>query len=197
MEKKLYMDKIKLLALFGESGAGKNSIQHWLIKNLENTHKVISYTTRPPRDNEKDGEEYYFISNDEFINLLLKDKLLEYSVFNNWQYGTSIDVFDLQKINIGIFNPRSIEKLLTHSNTIDILPVWIQAKEKDRLFRSLKREMNPDCTEICRRFLADLQDFSNINFNYEIFLNNQNNNDNFYGLLNRPKVFNFLNKGQS
>ena len=50
------MEKIKLLALFGESSAGKDSIQHWLTSTLKNTHKIISYTTRPKRDYEKNGK---------------------------------------------------------------------------------------------------------------------------------------------
>ena len=49
------MNKIKLLALFGESGVGKSTIQHWLVNNLPNTHKIIPCTSRPPRDYEKDG----------------------------------------------------------------------------------------------------------------------------------------------
>ena len=53
------MSKIKLLALFGESSAGKDSIQHWLEHNLKNTHGIVSYTTRPPREYEIEGREYH------------------------------------------------------------------------------------------------------------------------------------------
>ena len=75
-----------------------------------------------------------------------------------------------------------------------MLPVYIQVDEKTRLLRTLNREKNPDCEEICRRFLADKKDFKNIDFDYEIFLNDKNG-DSYYGFLKRPKVEEFL-KGQ-
>lgn len=187
------MSKIKLLALFGESSAGKDSIQHWLEHNLKNTHSIVSYTTRPPREYEIEGREYHFISDIKFKTLIESNKMLEYTKFNNWYYGTYINELDKNKINIGVFNPEGIRNILSH-NDIDILPVWIKASEKTRLLRSLKREAYPNCTEICRRFLADQDDFSRIDFDYEIYLNN-NNNGNYYGILKRPKVETFI-KGE-
>ena len=188
------MSKIKLLALFGESSAGKDSIQHWLEHNLKNTHGIISYTTRPSREYEIEGREYHFISDIKFKTLIESNKMLEYTKFNNWYYGTYINELDKNKINIGVFNPEGIRNILSH-NDIDILPVWIKASEKTRLLRSLKREAYPNCTEICRRFLADQKDFSNIDFNYEIFLNEYGYND-YHGFLNRPKISDFI-KGQN
>lgn len=184
------MEKIKLLALFGESSAGKDTIQHWLVQNIDNANKIISYTTRPPRVGEQDGVNYHFISTTDFENLIVKDKWLEYTIFNNWYYGTHIDELKANKINIGVFNPFSIRMLL-YNNNIDILPIWIQVDDKTRLLRSLQREKNPDCEEICRRFLADKKDFKNISFDYEVYLND-NEDNNYYGILNRPKIANFL-----
>jgi guanylate kinase len=94
-----------------------------------------------------------------------------------------------------VFNPQGIRSLLSHSDTIDILPVWIQAGEKERLLRSLNREQNPNCAEVCRRFLADQKDFANIEFEHEIFLNDKENEE-YYGFLNRPKILNFI-EGQT
>lgn len=184
------MEKIKLLALFGESSAGKDTIQHWLVQNIDNANKIISYTTRPPRHYEKDGINYHFITIKDFEQYIVKDEMLEFTIFNNWYYGTPIDELKTDKINVGVFNPCGIKSLLYHNN-IDVLPVWIQTNDKIRLLRSLNREQNPNCEEICRRFLADKKDFSNINFNYETYLNNSEDN-NYYGILNRPKIANFI-----
>lgn len=189
------MDRIKLLALFGESSAGKDSIQHWLERKLKNIHGMVSYTSRPPRDYEIEGREYHFISQEEFEKLIVENKMLEHTCFNNWYYGTYINELQKGKINVGVFNPQGIRSLLSHSDTIDILPVWIKADDRHRLLRSLKREKNPNCEEICRRFLADKEDFSNIDFEYEIFLND-NYTENYYGFLNRPKTLTFL-EGQT
>ena len=187
------MNKIKLLALFGESSAGKDTIQHWLVSEFTNIHGLVSYTTRPARDYETEGKEYHFTTKENFKKLIEEDKILEYTVFNWWYYGTCIDDLKKDIINVGVFNPQGIRNLLKHSKDIDILPVWIQAPEKTRLLRSLNREISPNCVEICRRFLADIDDFSQINFNYEIYLNN---NDNYYGFLKRPKIEAFI-KGQN
>jgi guanylate kinase len=189
------MNKIKLLALFGESGAGKDTIQHWLVSECTNVHGLISYTTRPPRDYEKEGQEYHFVTKEDFRELIAENKILEYNVFNYWYYGTCVDELDKDQINVGVFNPQGIRKLLKCTKDVDILPVWIQASEKDRLLRCLNREANPDCKEICRRFLADTDDFSRINFDYEIYLNNTNN-ENYHGFFKRPKINAFL-KGQN
>jgi len=185
------MDKIKLIALFGESSAGKDSIQHWLMQVLKDGHKMISYTSRPPRDYERDGRQYHFITKEKFKEYIEQGKMLEYTYFNNWYYGTLEDELQPKKFNIGVFNPMGIRFLLQYSDKIDVLPVWIKADEKTRLIRSLEREVSPNCEEICRRFLADKYDFSQIDFDYEIYLNNDDKEE-YYGILNRPKVKAFL-----
>lgn len=99
--------------------------------------------------------------------MIQKNQLLEYTCFNGWYYGTYINELKPNKINIGVFNPQGIRNLLKNiDDNFEVLPVWIQASDKHRLLRSLKREFSPDCTEICRRFLADKKDFSNIEFDY-------------------------------
>ena len=60
------INKIKIVALFGKSGAGKDSLQRWILSNIKNVNSIISYTTRPKRDYEFDGKDYYFVSNDFF-----------------------------------------------------------------------------------------------------------------------------------
>ena len=54
---------------------------------------------------------------------------------------------------------------------IDVLPIAITAKDKIRLIRQLNRECEPDCTEICRRFLADKKDYEIIPFKYLTYAN--------------------------
>lgn len=186
------IEKIKVLALFGKSGSGKDTIQTWLLKNIPNTHKPITYTTRPARDYEINGKNYYFISNDKFKELENNNKILEsfYVKDRDWYYGSSIDKFQKNKINIIILTPTGIRNILNH-NQLEILPVYIKAPDKIRLLRSLNREENPDCTEICRRFLSDNEDFKNIDFLYETYDNISNNYEN---ILENPFIVWFLDK---
>lgn len=184
------MDKYKIIALFGKSGAGKDTIQKWIVSNVPNTHGIISCTTRPPRDNETNNVDYHFVDFPVFTQMILDGKMLEATEFNNWFYGTSINALDIDKINIGVFNITGIECLLQDSR-LDILPIMIGASNADRLQRCINRENNPDCIEICRRFLADEKDFKNIDFDYDIYLNDNNNP--YKNILNVCSVNEFIN----
>jgi guanylate kinase len=183
-------NKYKVLALFGKSGAGKDTIQKWLTTNY-NMNGIISCTTRPPRDYERDGIHYHFLSNEEFAQKVLNMSMLEATVFNDWCYGTPIESLKEDKINVGVFNIQGIECLL-QDNKLDILPIFIDCSDKTRLLRNIKREKVPNCLEICRRFITDEKDFSDINFDYITFDNNNDRNRGFYGILNLPTVKEFL-----
>lgn len=153
------MDKIKILALFGKSASGKDSIQKWIVSNYPRlTNKIVSCTTRPPRSGEQDGVDYFFLSDEEFAKKVLDGSMLEATSFREWFYGTALDQLDPDKINVGVFNLTGVECILDDPR-LDVVPVWIYASDKTRLRRSLDREDNPDCKEICRRFLADEKDF--------------------------------------
>ena len=183
-------NKYKVLALFGKSGAGKDTIQKWLTTNY-NMNGIISCTTRPPRDYERNGINYHFLSNEEFAQKVLNMSMLEATVFNDWCYGTPIESLKEDKINVGVFNIQGIECLL-QDNRLDILPIFIDCSNKKRLLRNIKREKVPNCLEICRRFITDEKDFSDINFDYITFDNNDDSNRGFYGILHLPAVKEFL-----
>lgn len=168
------MSKYKIIALFGKSGSGKNTVQEYLIDTLENSHKIINCTSRPPRDYEKNNVDYHFLSKDDFADKIMYDKsIIEYTLFNDWLYGTSLDDLNIDKINIGVFTLTAIKQLLL-DDRLEVSPIYIQADDDTRLYRSISREKNPDCHEICRRFLADEEDFKekNLSFPYISFNNN-------------------------
>lgn len=173
------MSKYKIIALFGKSCAGKDTIQKWIVSNIPKTKEIISCTTRPQRDYEKDGVDYYFLSNNDFGQKILDCTMLEATTFNGQLYGTAIEALDKDKLNIGVFDLNGIECLL-EDNRINILPIYIDAPEVERLLRSLKREDNPDCRKICERFLYDEKEFAEIPFDYHFFKN--------YGKLNKKAL---------
>ena len=70
---------MKIVALFGKAGAGKDTVLAELMRKYKdklNLHEIISCTTRPPRQGEKDGVNYYFITQDEFTQKTLNDEML-------------------------------------------------------------------------------------------------------------------------
>ncbi len=166
------MEKIKILALFGKSASGKDTIQKWITTNFpELTKGIISCTTRPPREGERDGVAYHFLSDEDFAKKVLDGSMLEATSFREWFYGTSLDELDPNKINVGVFNLTGVECLLSDTR-LEILPVWVYASDKTRLIRSLNREPNPDCAEICRRYQADEKDFDEADdFDYAGWVN--------------------------
>ena len=167
--------RIKILALFGKSASGKDTIQKWITTNFPALTKgIVSCTTRPPRDGEHEGIDYFFLTDEEFATKVLDGSMLEATSFREWFYGTALDQLDPDKINVGVFNITGIECILEDSR-LEVQPVWIHASDKTRLLRSLNREENPDCKEICRRFQADEKDFDEADdFDYLGWINEDN-----------------------
>ena len=170
------MNKYKIIALFGPSGVGKDAIQNRIASSYEDMHKIISCTTRPKRDYEIEGQDYFFLEPIQFAQKVLDGSMLEATSFRAWMYGTPIDALDKDKINIGVFNIAGIECLLEDSR-LEVVPVYVEVSPKTRLMRALSREQNPDCHEVCRRFLADEKDFAKINagdgFDYYVIHNEE------------------------
>lgn len=166
------MKKYKIIAICGESGSGKDSIQKWITETYPKRFKgIVSTTTRPKRDNETDGVDYHFTDNVNFAKKVLDLSMLEATEFNGWFYGTSIDELDKDKINVGVFNPSGIETLLD-DNRLKVYPIYIKALPKTRLLRCLNREKNPNCDEICRRYFADKKDFAQMEFEPDFIWDN-------------------------
>ena len=88
------MEKYKVVALFGESGSGKDTIQNAIVSACADMNKIISCTTRPKRDYEIDGKDYFFLDNFQFAQKVLDGSMLEATSFRAWMYGTPLDSLD-------------------------------------------------------------------------------------------------------
>lgn len=146
--------KIKLIAVVGKAGSGKDFLSSKWAKERD-YHKIISSTTRPPRDGEVNGIDYNFVSEEDFAT----NDFLESAEFRSWHYGTKWSDLDPHKVNIGVFNPSGIYQLWELRNELDLTIVYAQASDKIRLIRQLNREEEPDVGEIIRRFGTDEEDF--------------------------------------
>ena len=83
-----------LFIVSGPSGVGKATLIRNVIKKLPNINKVITYTTRRPRPNEKDGEDYHFIGEKDFMKFVESNDIFEYEkVYGDFYYGSPSDVF--------------------------------------------------------------------------------------------------------
>lgn len=81
-------EKKQLIVLSAPSGAGKTTLARYLLETFPDFKFSISATTRKPRENEVNGKDYYFLSEEEFKDLIEKDEFVEYEqIFDNY-YGT-------------------------------------------------------------------------------------------------------------
>lgn len=173
-----------IIIFMGKAGAGKDATMQQVLKRLaekniiSEVHEIVSCTSRPMREGEAHGINYYYYHPDDFAMKILNDEMLEFTQFNGWWYGTGYDsVRGDGIINLGVFNPAGVRQLLDRPDC-NVLVYWITTSDKQRLCRQLGREDSPDVKEIVRRFNADEEDFADIDFDY-IELRNETFDD-FY-----------------
>lgn len=170
------MKKYNIVAICGEAGSGKDTILKNVMSLKPEWHEIISCTTRPMREGEKNGVNYFFYSSDEFAQKVLDNEMLEATIFNGWCYGTSHDGLNPNTINVGVFNPEGLEILAVDCQVNLMAIFYIAVTPKQRLLRQLNREDNPNINEIIRRFKADQFDFLSIDPRWIIISNENDNN---------------------
>jgi guanylate kinase len=158
MQEKDKKKKYKIIALCGKSAVGKDTILNEVIGDDDKNeffHKIVSVTTRPKRKTEVDGVDYYFVDDSDIPNL----RLLELEHFNGWAYGTMQAELEEDRINLGIFTPRGIAQLAA-TGLVELTVVIVESDADIRLSRSLLRSFGEQVLEMCRRNIADAEDFS-------------------------------------
>ena len=96
-----------LIIISGPSGVGKSTICDSLVKKFR-AWVSVSMTTRSPRDGEVEGEDYYFISKDEFEERIRDNRFIEYAKYNDNYYGTPKDKL-IEHLDKGIDSILEIE----------------------------------------------------------------------------------------
>ena len=158
----------KLFCVMGKSATGKDTIYREILRRMPDLGTVIPYTTRPMRDGETDGKEYFFIRAAEMEQLDAEGKIIESRVYQTvcgpWIYAT-VDDGQFDRIEGGclvIGTLVSFEKLRQYFGKHMVIPVYVETEAGLRLSRALDRERqqsHPQYEEMCRRFLADEKDF--------------------------------------
>lgn len=160
----------KIFCLMGKSSTGKDTIFKRLTEDQElNLKTIVSYTTRPIRDGEEEGKEYFFVDEKRLKELEDAGRVIEMRAYNTyfgiWKYFTVADEqIDLSREDYLIIGTlESFKKMKAYYGADKVVPVLITLDDGVRLQRALDREKmqeNPKYEEMCRRFLADAQDFS-------------------------------------
>lgn len=158
----------QIYCLMGKSSSGKDTIYNMLRAALPFS-VIVPYTTRPIRDGEQDGETYHFVTEEDVDRYEKEGKIIElrayHTVHGIWKYLTvddgQVNLREHDYLVIGTV--EAYQKLSEYYGKDKIVPIYIEVDDGIRLQRALDREKkqeNPKYAEMCRRFLADAEDFS-------------------------------------
>ena len=160
----------KIFCIMGKSSSGKDTIYKRLLEEQSLTlSRIVPYTTRPIRKSEVDGVEYHFVTMEDEALFESRGLIIEKRTYNTvhgpWDYFTvddgNIDLTKNDYLVIGTL--ESYIRLSDYYGADAVVPIYIEVDDGIRLERALTRERSqahPKYEEMCRRFLADAEDFS-------------------------------------
>ena len=160
----------KIFYIMVKSATGKDTIYEELLEHsgLE-LQPFIMYTTRPIRANETDGVQYHFTDEEGLRRMQTEGRVIELRAYNTvhgiWYYftadGDSVTLETQSYLALGTL--ESYQKVREYYGEERVLPIYIEVADAERLERSIKREKkqeHPNFSEVCRRYLADEEDFT-------------------------------------
>ena len=158
----------KIYYMMGKSSSGKDTLYKEVLKALPKLKTLVLYTTRPIREGEQEGIEYHFVTDEELERFEKAGKIIEErtydTVYGAWKYATIED----GQINLAAYDYLVIGTLESYAGmkkcygAENLVPIYIEVEDGERLARALERERRqavPKYKEMCRRFLADEEDF--------------------------------------
>ncbi|MBZ0107492.1 MAG: guanylate kinase [Candidatus Scalindua rubra] len=144
-----------LVVISGPSGSGKTSICKELTK-CPKVKQSISYTTRKPRDGEKEGVDYCFVERSVFEKLVKEDKFIEYAEYCGHLYGTPIgpvrSAVDDNRIFLLAIDVKGAMQVM--KKRPDALYIFIKAPDDETLKQRLRNRLTEDDEIINKRFMA-------------------------------------------
>jgi guanylate kinase len=147
-----------LFIISAPSGAGKTTLCQALLKKFPDFVYSISYTTRPPRGNEKNGKDYFFIEKEAFEKKLKQDYWAEWANVHGYFYGTSREFLDNYLagglnilLDIDVQGTRQILEYYPTSVTIFVMPPSLE------VLRTRLESRATDSMEVIERRLKDAE----------------------------------------
>jgi len=171
----------------GKSASGKDTIYKKLLEDKElRLKRLAPYTTRPIREGEQEGVEYHFVEEAELWQMQAAGQVVElrtyHTMHGDWHYFTACKgQLDLEHENYVVIGTLdSWRAMCEYFGRAVMEPVYIEVEDGLRLERALARERaqkEPRYQEMCRRFLADTEDFSEERLRQEGIKNRFRNTD--------------------
>lgn len=154
------------LAIVGPGASGKDYLRKRFMDR--NFRFGISCTTRFPRETEVEGEDYFFLSDEEFENKIKAGEFVEWQSFKGWKYGITVDEFN--RCDVMILNAEAVD-LLSEEYRNKLFVIYLNISEETRRSRLESRDDVND--DVNRRIKADDDQFRNFS-NYDCIITNDN-----------------------
>lgn len=172
----------KLIVLVAESCAGKDTVLKILVEEY-GIHRVVSHTSRPIRRNEVDGIDYYFVSQQEFMEMQSENKFVETREYNTiqdgepsvWFYGVTKEELSLslEETNaVIILDIQGLQHMKEYLGEENMVSFYLQVNQEERLRRAEAR--GDDMEEVLRRLADDKIKFANASQVVNATIYNQN-----------------------
>ena len=159
--------------IMGKSATGKDRIYRSVIEEMKSVlEPLVIYTTRPKREGETDGVEYHFTDEEHLCEMREAGRVMEERVYStvhgNWYYFTADDgKTDLENRNYLIIGTlEAYVAMRRFYGSEKVYPIYLEISDAARIRRAVEREAmqkKPAFSEVCRRYLADEEDFSEEN----------------------------------
>ena len=159
----------RLFCIMGKSASGKDTIFQMLLKRRPSLRQIVPYTTRPRRTGETDGFDYHFVTDKQYAQMQSAGQIIEARTYQvvggEWHYFTADDgQIDLEKADsLMIGTLEAYCSIRQYFGAARVVPLYIDVDDNARFLRAFARERaqkKPNYPEMCRRYLADLKDFS-------------------------------------
>ena len=185
-----------VIILTGKSCSGKDSVRRELEKY--NFNNIVSYTSRPIRENEVDGIDYNFVNCGQFEKMIMTEQMIEYRTYNTlfngnpdtWYYGLRKEKLDFTKKHIVILDLDGVENFIKYYGRENCFIVYMCCPKSERERRAIERG-SFDKTEWNRRLVADDKDFKSKKLKKLIDFTVVNMNNDIEDI---PRIAQILNK---
>lgn len=183
-----------IVAITGKSSSGKDTIAR-LLANQHGFNYVVSTTSRPMRSNETNHIDYHFITPEEFQQIIVEDKLIEYRCYETiqsgqktkWEYGIERDAIDLSKGNfVAVVDLEGLQDLKREFG-YRVISFYIDVNEESRKTRAIGRDRNFEVAEWDRRCKSDDERFDKVELDVNEIVRNDNFDECLAGVLYKIK----------
>ena len=145
--------KHNIFIISAPSGSGKSTLIQLLLAQNQHLFFSISHTTRPPRPGEMDGNEYFFVEEEVFKNMIQGEEFIEWAHVHGYYYGTSREMLKKAEfssrdlvLDIDVQGAENVKRILPEATSIFILPPSFQVLQE-----RLQRRQKDTEAQIARR----------------------------------------------